>query len=329
MYKRLALVLLIVLFVLSGCSAARSAAPSRALSDNAPSTAPEAAPGQPKDAFGGSSGSSSGVVGQAPAAPGVKSNAGQNIPEARRLVLRNADLTIVVDDPGQAMTAISRMAETMNGFVISSTLYKTSNSQGNQYPEAKISVRVPAEKLNDAMDQIKALVKNPGKDVTTESVSGQDVTKEYTDLQSRLTNLQQAEAQLKEIMGSATRTDDVMQVYNQLTQVQEQIEVIKGQIKYYEEASALSSINVLIQAQAAVQPLEIGGWQPVGVARDAIQALINGLQVVGTIVIWLILFLLPIVLIIVLPIVLLVWLLRHFRKPKTVTPPPAAPPANI
>ena len=50
-------------------------------------------------------------------------------------------------------------------------------------------------------------------------------------------------------MASATKTEDVMNVFNQLTQVREQIEVIKGQIKYYEESAALSAINVQIMAQ--------------------------------------------------------------------------------
>ena len=118
------------------------------------------------------------------------------------------------------------------------------------------------------MDQIKALVKDPKTDITSENVSGQDVTKEYVDLQSQLTNLEQAETQLQKIMDLATKTEDVMMVYNQLVQVRQQIEMIKGQMKYYEDSARLSAINVTIQAQESVAPLTIGGWQPGGVARE-------------------------------------------------------------
>jgi hypothetical protein len=185
--------------------------------------------------------------------------------------------------------------------------------------------------LNEALVQVKKLVKDPTKDVKSETISGQDVTKEYTDLQSRLTNLQQAEAQLREIMASATKTEDVLSVYNQLTQIREQIEVIKGQIKYYEESSLMSSIAIVIQAQAAVQPLEVGGWQPVGVARNAVQALIDTMQFLGNAAIWLGLFVLPVGLVIFLPLRLLWWLLRRNRKaPKAPTAtPPAAPQTNL
>ncbi len=47
----------------------------------------------------------------------------------QRIVIRNASLTIVVDDPGASMTAISRMAESMGGFVVTSDLHKTYHPQ--------------------------------------------------------------------------------------------------------------------------------------------------------------------------------------------------------
>ncbi|MCH7480070.1 MAG: hypothetical protein IIC79_01635, partial [Chloroflexi bacterium] len=81
---------------------------------------------------------------------------------------------------------------------------------------------------------------------------------------------------------------------------------------YYEKASALSAISVTLFADEAVQPLTVGGWQPVGIAKDAIQALINTLQTLATLAIWSTLYLLPIVLLISLP----VWLI--WRRLKTV-----------
>ena len=324
MLKRLTIVLILMFLVLSGCA---PAAKSTQNSSAAPSFAGEAdrgavsAPGMKGgDDFGSPNGN------QGAAAPEVPQDvpASQTNPEVKRLVIRNANLTIVVDDPSVAMSAVSAMTENMGGFVVTSNLYRTSSQNGREFPEANITVRVPADRLNEALAQIKKLVKDPSKDVRSETVSGQDVTKEYTDLQSRQKNLEQAEAQLREIMGSAVKTEDVLSVYNQLTQIREQIEVIKGQIKYYEESALLSSIALVIQSQAAVQPLEVGGWQPVGVARDAVQALIDTMQFVGSAAIWLILYALPVGLVIFLPLRLF-WVLiqrsRKNRKQQTPTPP--------
>ena len=81
------------------------------------------------------------------------------------------------------------------------------------------------------------------------------MTAEYVDLQSRLKNFEAAEAQLNEILEKATETEDVVNIFNQLVYYREQIEVVKGQIKYYDEAAALSAINVRIIAEETVQPL--------------------------------------------------------------------------
>ena len=189
----------------------------------------------------------------------------------------------------------------MTGFVVSSRLYKTYTEDGVEVPAANITVRVPAERLTEALDTIKALVADPATDIIYENVTGDDVTDQYTDLRSRLTNLENTEKQLQEIMDEAKKTEDVLNVYNQLVSIREQIEVTKGQIKYYEESAALSAISVNIQSLECVAPLTIGKWQPVGVARDAIQALVNTLKFLANAAIWIILFFVPVGLVIYFP----------------------------
>lgn len=215
-----------------------------------------------------------------------------------RMVIRNADLSIVVKNPSQMMGEISRLAADMGGYVVSSNLSQVEMDRGLEVPRARITIRVPSEKLDQALRDIKA---GAGR-VLSESVSGQDVTREYTDLQSRLRHLENTERKLTEIMNEATDTEDVMRVYNRLVDVQQEIEMVKGQMQYYEQSARLSSISVTIQANEAVQPLEIGGWQPVGVAKNALQALINTLQFLGDAAIWLGLFVLPVLLILYFPV---------------------------
>jgi hypothetical protein len=98
-------------------------------------------------------------------------------------------------------------------------------------------------------------------------------------------------------MDQATKTEDVLAVYNQLVQVREQIEVLQGQIKYYDEVTALSSIAVEILANESVQPLTIGGWKPEGVVKNAVQTLINAVKVIANLVIWIIIFVVPVLII--------------------------------
>jgi hypothetical protein len=306
MVKKAVLFLSIATLLLSACASAAAPTPSfQSLDKSNPAAAgaPQSAPALPAESVGNTTGYN---------AP---------LPDVQRIVLKNANLTLAVDDPSKSMENITKLAESMGGFVVSAQLTQAHLDSGAEVPQASITIRVPADKLDAALAQIKSETKRP---VISEEMSSQDVTKDYTDLQSRLTNLQAAETQLKEIMASATKTDDVLSVYNQLTQVREQIEVIKGQIQYYDQSAALSLITVQLLANEAVQPLTIGGWQPAGVAKQALQALINTLKGLATAAIWIVLLVIPVLLIIALPFYLLYLLIRALRRRSR---KPALPPA--
>jgi len=253
----------------------------------------------------------------APEAPVVANSPGVTATslEFQQMVITNANLEIAVDDPGASMTAIRKMAADMGGFTVSSYIYKTYAPSGVEVPAATITVRVPAEKLNAALDQIKAMTGDPAKYTLTENTSSQDVTQEYTDLKSRLRNLEEANTKLSELYDTATKTEEALAIYQQKMQVTEQIEVIKGQMQYFEQSSAKSAITVQIVAKESIAPITIAGWQPAGVARDAVQALIDFGKGLVNFLIWLGILVIPVIVVIGLPIFLLVrWLVRRNRR---------------
>lgn len=242
-------------------------------------------------------------------------NAASAASTSEQMIVKNASLSILVDDPMKSLSDIMKLASDLGGFTVSSNSYQTYTNSGLQVPAASVSIRVPADKLNEALDQIKALTGDPTQYVTNESVSGQDVTQAYTDLASRLRNLEEAETELTKMYEKAEKAEDVLAIYNQKMQVSEQIEVIKGQMQYYEQASATSEISVQISAKASVQPVTIAGWQPKGVARNAVQALINFGKGFVNFLIWLVIYVLPIVLVIGAPIFFFIrWLVRRKRR---------------
>ncbi|NOH01834.1 MAG: DUF4349 domain-containing protein [Chloroflexi bacterium] len=233
-----------------------------------------------------------------------------------RIVIQNADLSIVVADVEARMNEIQEMAEKMGGFVVSSSLYQSYTSDYTPVPEGTITIRVPSEKLDEALDKIKADVV----EVQNETRSGQDVTAEYVDLKSRLKTYQAAEQELTELMKSAADTDEVVNIFNQLMYYREQIEIIQGQINYYEEAAALSAISIRIIAEETIQPIQIAGWEPQGVARDAIQDLIYFWQGFVDFVIRFTLYTLPVLVTVGIPLYLVFlggrWVFRRLRGNK-------------
>jgi hypothetical protein len=246
-------------------------------------------------------------------------DANGNPADQQRLVIKNADLTIVVKDPAAKMQAIANMAGTMKGFVVSSTMGETIAPDDTKVPEGSILVRIPAEKLDEALKEIKA----DAVDIQNETISGQDVTKEYTDVQSQLKNLEATEKKLTEIMDKAEKTEDVLAVFNQLTQIRGEIEVAKGQIQYYEQSAALSAVSVRLIAEKTIQPIKIAGWEPQGQARDAVQALVNFLQGFVNFLIWLVIVYIPAAALILVLLALL-WRLGKWLWPKVFPKKPEA-----
>lgn len=249
-------------------------------------------------------------------------------PGGERIVIKNANLSLVVDDPSGSMDAISRLADEMGGFVVAARVYQDQIESGAKVTRAEITIRVPSEKLNDALSSIKD---ESDQDPLSESIDSQDVTSDYTDLQSRLRNELAAQAQLQKFMDQAKTTEDVMRVYNEQVQVGQRIETLKGQIQYYEQSAALSSIQTQLVPNEAVQPLTIGGWKPSGDVKNAVQALINILKGLTTFVIWLVITILPVLLVLFiifgLPILLIIWLIRRSKARRappttTITPGP-------
>ena len=228
----------------------------------------------------------------------------------KRLVIKNVQMSVVAEDPVKSMKEFGTLADKLGGFVVESAQYKQKLADGKEVPQGTMTIRVPADKLEEVLEKIKGSVD----EVRSENISGQDVTQEYTDLQSRLRNLEAAEKELQRIMEQAFNTEDVMNVYNQLVQIREQIEVVKGQIQYYENSAALSAIRIELIAKASVQPVTVGGWQPVGVARDAVQALIEAMKGLVNVTIWLTIFFLPLLIIVVIPFAIIYLIVRRIWK---------------
>ena len=237
-----------------------------------------------------------------------------------QMVMMTANLSIAVDDPSVTLTDVQKLARDMGGFTVSSNLYKTQAFNGSEVFQAQVTIRVPAQRLDEAMDKIKAMTGDAQKYTLNENVYGQDVTKEYTDLQSRLRNLEEADAKLTEFYENAANTEEALSIYTQKMQVTEQIEVIKGQIKYYDESVSTSAITIEISSKQSIATLTVAGWKPSGVAKDALEALVKFGKGLVNFLIWFGLYILPIVLVIGLPIYFLVrWLARRNKTRKQAT----------
>jgi flagellar basal body-associated protein FliL len=225
-----------------------------------------------------------------------------------RVIIYTGDMALVVKDTQEAISAITQLAAEKGGYISSSNIY-----QYDDVPRGSITLRVSAELYQETLASLRALAVR----VEREGSNSQDVTEEYTDLQARKTNLEYTEAALQELLEERRRTgntSDILEVYRELTNIRGQIEQIEGRLRYLTNQAALSTITIELIPDVLYQPVSVAGWEPRGVAREALQSLVAALQGFVNLGIWLVIFVLPILVILLIPVVVIVLIIRWWWK---------------
>jgi hypothetical protein len=297
-------------------------------------SAPLSSPSNSTAATDSSASSQSAAVSNATTAPGQaamqnvslqQADASQAAPAAvERKIIRNATLSLEVEQPSKTMQRVASIAESRGGFVVTSESRQQTGASGERaYEVITLDLRVPSAQFDAALTDIRAA----GTSVTSEKISGKDVTEEYIDLEARLRTQKALEAQLLEIMKGAREVADAISVQRELTNVRTEIERVEGRRRFLENQSSLSTINVTLQPPAPLVNTR-GFFHSIGSAFG------EGIDIAAAITLFLIralLALLPVALFIGLPIYLLLRFLirRARRRPPAPSPPayPAPPPA--
>ena len=234
--------------------------------------------------------------------------AADNVAITERMVVRTASLDLIVPDTERALDNIQAMARELGGYVVSVEAHQYQKGR-----QATVTLRIPAETLDSALDRLRAMATT----VRRESVSGQDVTDQYVDLQSRLRHLEAKEKQLLEFLDRAEDTEAVLAVYEHLSATQAEIEQVRGRMQYLENQVALATVTVSLTPDAMAQPLETG-WNLPGTVRSAVEALLNVLEFFIKALIYIVIVILPALILIALPIagifLLVRWLVRRRRR---------------
>ena len=228
-----------------------------------------------------------------------------------RVIIYSGSISLVVTDTGQTVQAITSLANEQGGYVSEANIY-----QDNDVPRGSITIRIPAESYEDTLIKLRAMAVR----VENERTNTQDVTEEFVDLEARKTNLEHTEAALQQLLDERQRvgqTSDILEVYRELTNIRGQIEQIEGRMRYLANQAALSTLTIQLTPDVLSQPVSIAGWEPQGVAKQALQALVTALQGLINLTIWLVILVLPLLIILLLPVVLVILVIRWWwrRRP--------------
>lgn len=173
----------------------------------------------------------------------------------RRIVVRTVDMGLVVSGIQASMDGVAAVAHGMGGWIVSS-------ERSNDF-SGSIAVRVPAERLDEAIARIRDIAVAVESEIST----SKDVTAEYYDSESRLRNMRATETAMLSLLERAPNARDALEIRKTLSEVQEEIEVLLGRLKLLEETSAFSLIKVYMRVAQVDLRVDAGPDRTVSIGQ--------------------------------------------------------------
>ena len=189
------------------------------------------------------------------------------VTSASRKIIFTSSLALDVEDVSFAFHAVSQIAGNSGGFVESSDLSRQVGDDGELFEFASITIRIPATRYGDVLAELRTLT---GGTVTHEDSRSTEVTEEYSDLTTRIHNLERTESRYLLLLDDAETIQDILLMTDRLDTVRLQIEQLQGRINLLDDLVELTTIHVSIDpVSAPVAFVTTDGSGPFGAFADA------------------------------------------------------------
>ncbi len=164
-------------------------------------------------------------------------------------LIRHAELQLEADSFPAAQARVGAIVAEEKGFLSGADTQKLPNGKMS----GVLTVRVPPDRFEDVLERFRELGI-----VRHQTIQTRDVTRTYLDFKSRLSSKQVLMERLKKVLAEAKGTvKELMDVEVQIGKTVEEIEAIKGELKYYDSVIGFSTIVLCLSERDLGQPFEV------------------------------------------------------------------------
>lgn len=198
---------------------------------------------------------------------------GGSVVSVERTVSSTASLDMRAKSLDWTVAKIRDIAKNVGGFVENANV--TQPEWGMR--SAWMTVKVPADRFDTALAEIK----QSADQVVNEHMGATDMTAQSIDLSARLNNKRAEEKSYENLLSSATKVSDVVEVTQYLTNVRTEIESLEQQMRYLEGQTALATLSVTVteDPQVGANP---GEFKRGNVFKNALNTLVDALVALGS-----------------------------------------------
>jgi hypothetical protein len=158
---------------------------------------------------------------------------------------------------------VRAIAAELGGYVSSGESYIEQYDDG-RYAVGWVTLKIPSDRFEVAVDRVELL----GERVSS-SLSSQDVTEEYVDLEGRLNYWEQQEQFYSKLLDKAESIDDLVTIQTRMQEVLLNIEQIEGRLRYLDGRTSYATLTVgLTEVPDILVPFDDGDPNPIQEAFD-------------------------------------------------------------
>ncbi len=173
------------------------------------------------------------------------------VQDSSRKLIKNVNLQVETETFDDLLSRVTEKTERLSGYIESSYTYNGSNYYGRGTRNASLTIRVPAEKLDEFMSAI-AEVSN----VISKNESVSDVTLQYVDMESHKKVLVAEQERLIELLEQAETIEDIITIESRLSEVRYQIESMESQLRTMDNQVSYSTVYLTIEEVEKLTPVK-------------------------------------------------------------------------
>lgn len=155
--------------------------------------------------------------------------------EIQKMLIKTGYIEFQVNDVEEKHQEILNSLDSSQAYVVNDQSFTTKNRI--QY---SMQIRIPKQHYESFITKILSGVER----VDNKSISVQDVTEEFVDIQARLKTKKQLEQRYLELLGQASSVADMLEIEKQIGDLQSDIESIEGRIKFLQQQVSYSTLNL-------------------------------------------------------------------------------------
>lgn len=157
-------------------------------------------------------------------------------------LVRKIWLNAETEDMDTLLAGVSQQVTQLGGYMESRNVYNGSRYSGRRYRSADLTIRIPADKLDQFVTHI-----SESANITNNKETADDITLSYVATESRITALETEEKRLLELLAGAENMADLLEIESRLTDVRTELEQVKSTLRLYDNQVSYGTVYLTVE----------------------------------------------------------------------------------